>query len=178
MNKLILKHRLEKAVREISEGNTGALADIYELAGRQMFAIAYSILGDYHLSEDVVSESLISILDHAKNLRKQSSAYSWIMNIVHNAALNMIRSRSYELFPGEFLESATERDELGLSVTSLALWEALKTLDEDDRQIVLLKAVMGFSHKEISEIVGVSLSACQKRYQRSIAKLGELMQMG
>lgn len=176
MNKLILKHRVEKAVKQISEGNTGALTDIYELAGRQMFAVAYSVLGDYHLSEDVVSESLVSILEHAKDLKKQSSAYSWVMTIVHNMALNMIRSRSYELFPGEFAENVTEKDELGLSVTSMALWEALKTLDEEDRQIVLLKAVMGFSHKEIAEIMDLTLSACQKRYQRGIDRLNELMQ--
>lgn len=171
MNKRLVSHRCEKALQEIHAGNKGALADIYDAAGRQMFAVAYTILRDYQLAEDVVQDSLLSICAHAKDVRKGGSALSWIMSIVHNTALNMLRSRQYELFPGEFAENCLGTREMGLSPSSLALEEALRTLDADDRQIVLLKAVVGLSHKEISQIVDIPLAACQKRYQRSLKRL-------
>lgn len=173
MNKRLAGHRCEKALKQISAGNTGALADIYEIAGRQMFAVAYTILQDYQLSEDVVQDSLLSISLHAGDIKKGSSGLSWIMRIVHNTALNTIRSRQHEFFPGEFAEDCFGAQELGLSASSLLLQEALQTLDTDDRQIVLLKAVVGLSHKEIAEIVDISLTSCQKRYQRSLKKLKE-----
>lgn len=173
MNKRLAGHRCERALKQISAGNTGALADIYEIVGRQMFAVAYTILQDYQLAEDVVQDSLLSISIHAGDVKKGSSGLSWIMSIVHNTALNMIRSRQHEFLPGQFTEDCFGTQELGLSASSLVLQEALQTLDRDDRQIVLLKAVVGLSHKEISEIVDIPLAGCQKRYQRSLKKLRE-----
>ncbi len=175
VNKRLASHQCEKALKKISGGDISALADIYEIAGRQMFAVAYNILGDYQLSEDVVQDSLLSVSLHAGEVKKAGSGLSWILRIVHNTALNTIRSRQHEIFPGEFSEDLYGNQQLGLSASSLLLQDALQTLERDDRQLVLLKAVAGLSHKEIAEILELPLAGCQKRYQRSIRKLKELL---
>jgi RNA polymerase sigma-70 factor (ECF subfamily) len=171
VNKGLAGRRCEQALKRLAKGDTGALSEIYDCVGRQMFAVAYTTLGDYQLAEDAVQDSFLKISKHAGDWKQEGSGRAWIMRIVSNTALNILRSRQFELYPGEFGEELSSEQQKGLSADSLALQEALMLLDAQDRQIVLLKAVVGLSHKEIARILDISLTSCQKRYQRNLKKL-------
>ena len=53
----------------------------------------------------------------------------------------------------------------------LVLEAALKTLGEDERQVVLLHAVSGLRHREIARDLGLPLSTVLSRYSRALKKL-------
>ena len=52
---------------------------------------------------------------------------------------------------------------------------ALAKISEEDRNIVMMKAGFGFSHKEIAGVLQISETACQKRYQRALKELKEYL---
>ena len=53
----------------------------------------------------------------------------------------------------------------------MILETALKTLGEEERQIVMLHAVSGLKHREIAALLGLSLPTTLSRYHRALAKL-------
>ena len=62
---------------------------------------------------------------------------------------------------------AGERDRL--------VQQAILTLPEEIREVVLLRDYQGLSHEEIAEVVGASHAAVRKRYSRALARLAELL---
>ena len=48
---------------------------------------------------------------------------------------------------------------------------ALRSLDDDERQIVVMKLDAKMKHKDIALILGLSEDASQKRYRRALEKL-------
>lgn len=166
---------------ELVAGRPTALADIYDIAGRQMFVVAYNVLRDYQLAEDALQEGLLLIYKNASTLKDNKSALSWMLTIIRNAALDILRSRKNEVSMQDIILESDEACSRGSDSTydmstSVEIDEALERLDENDRQIVILKSVMGYSHKEISKVLGITLAACQKKYQRALKELSIYLQ--
>ncbi len=165
---------------ELIAGRSSALEDIYDLAGRQMFTVAYNIVGDYQLAEDALQDGLLQIYKNSSQLKDVSKALSWMLTIINNAACAIIRKRKAEI-PSEDTELIAQSDAAGKVVEDLSknaddsLKKAMESLDPDSRNIVILKTVMGYTYIEISQITGISVANCQKKHQRALKHLKELL---
>jgi RNA polymerase sigma-70 factor, ECF subfamily len=92
------------------------------------------------------------------------------MSIAHNLALNCLKKRGREeLGLDNYLEneSGEETDMTGTADFT----RALSQLDEQERAIVTLKAVCGFRHARIAEIVGITVADSRAKYSRALKKL-------
>ena len=169
----LASRQCEKIVKEIADGNVRALEKLYSVAGKAMFFVAHNVLGDYQLAEDAIQESLIKIMNGASGLTNMKAAYTWIITVTRNCALDILRKRKNE-FPTEetaFYEVGTDN----ISDASIDMKNALAKISEEDRNIVMMKAGFGFSHKEIAGVLQISETACQKRYQRALKELKEYL---
>lgn len=170
-NKLLVNEICEQSIKRISEGDLTALTVIYDYVGRLIFTIALSILGDYQLSQDVMQDTFIQIAEKAHTYRKGSNARAWIVSISRNLALNVLKERKHEIAIDE--NSAVEinpfnEDELIMSIT---LSNALSLLTTPEREIVVYKALWGLRHKQIAQIMNVSVPNSRQKYKRAMEKL-------
>ena len=84
--------QLNKLLSGVAGGEAEYLDGIYLFAGKRMFAVAISLVGrDY--AEDVVHDSLIKIARFAYKYRQAENPYGWILKIVRNTALDLIRKK-------------------------------------------------------------------------------------
>jgi RNA polymerase sigma-70 factor (ECF subfamily) len=51
--------------------------------------------------------------------------------------------------------------------------QMLDILDEEDRALLILKYAENYSHEELAEIFGISVSACKMRISRARDKIQE-----
>ncbi len=63
-----------KAIVGIAKGNIDALSDIYDIIGKQIYFIAYSILKNYHDAEDAMQEALYEIVKCSNTYKPMSNA--------------------------------------------------------------------------------------------------------
>lgn len=121
---------------------------------RTAFSVALGVLSNTHDAEEVCQDSFVKALDRLEDCRDTSRFVQWLMMIVRNRALSYrsyrkIRETS-ELIP-EIAESKsspfidTARAELGDSLQA-----ALATLNEIQREVVLLHDLDGWPHKDIA----------------------------
>ena len=54
---------------------------------------------------------------------------------------------------------------------AVEIMDMLSVLDEEEKQIVLLRLYQEMPYREIAEVMGIKIFAAQKRYQRAISKL-------
>ena len=163
---------LEKAIREIADGDKSALAGFYDLTAEAVMGLSLSILKNRADAEDVISELLLEVWRCAPNYKPQGRPMAWVATIARRLALQRLRehSRIAELSPEAICDTAAE----GLSVEDRTLMRVcFESLTEQEREVVALHAIAGLKHREIAAILGRPLSTVISRYNKSIKKLNK-----
>ena len=174
IEKLLDGSECEKALLRIAEGDREALKILYQRMNRQIYAVAYSVLRDFSLADDVVQETYVKIIEKAFSYRKGTNARAWVLSVARNLAIDLFRKRRFEGAEETFTDPAMRFDE-GAVVSSMEVKRALDTLDDEERQIITLKIYAGLRHKEIASLLGITEEASKKKYQRAVAKLRGLL---
>src|SRR5215210_6059247 len=71
-----------------------AFEELVELTGRQVFTLAYRLIGDRQEAEDVAQEAYLRVYRSLKNFRGDARFETWLHRIVANTAINHMRRRS------------------------------------------------------------------------------------
>ncbi|MBP5238839.1 MAG: RNA polymerase sigma factor [Clostridia bacterium] len=157
-----------KAITEISQGNMQRLDVLYEQLGRQIYALALTILNNRADAEDAMQDTFLKVARHAASFDEKGNARAWVMAIARNAALD-IQAQRLRNVPVE--ESRAIVAEAGDFTAECELKDLLSSLPDLERQIVLLKAAEGFRYAEIGETLGLTAEAVRKKYKRALQKL-------
>ena len=162
-----IENACDAALCRIADGESDALAVIYEKLGRKIFMLSFSILGNKQDAEDIMQQTFMKLLSSASGYKKGTNARAYILKITQNLSLNLLDKRNRErerILPED--ENIPHCD-----FPRFEELEALSLIGEDDRQIVVLKIECGMTHRQIASLLGISTAACEKRYRRSIEKL-------
>jgi RNA polymerase sigma-70 factor (ECF subfamily) len=174
IEKIFENAECEKAVLKIADGDHDALKTVHKLMNRQIYAVAYSVLQDFSLSDDIVQETYIKIMEKAFSYRKGTNARAWILSIARNIAIDVFRRRKFECDTDTLPEESGRFDESSI-LFSMEVKRALDMLDDEERQIITMKIYAGLKHKEIGPLLGINEESCKKKYQRAIAKLRRML---
>ena len=174
LEKLFENADCEKSILKIADGDHEALRIIHKYMNRQIYAVAYAVLRDFALSDDIVQETYVKIMEKASAYEKGTNARAWILSIARNLSIDIFRRRSFDCTSQDVEEEENRFDE-GSVLFSMEVKRALDTLDDEERQIVTMKVYAELKHKVIAKILDISEEACKKKYQRAISKLRVLL---
>ena len=171
--------KLNRLIIAVANGSADSLDGILQLAGGRMMAVAMSLVGrDY--AEDIVHDSFIKIARFAKSFKSGASPYGWITKIVRNTALDFLKSKKLkrEVSDEEFyslssLDYSPERRE-----NAIALEQALKKLEPDERKIIYLTYYLDMTVREIADELKLSKSAVQRLKDKAETKLKTFLGSG
>lgn len=154
----------------LRQGETGALEQAYRSHAAGLLALVYRLTGSSEDAEDVVQDLFVGLPEALGRYQEQGRFEAWLRRIAIRLAFIRMRSRSRRR------EVALESPDHPLASTSpqgesLYLWLALERLPEDQRAIVVLRVVEGYSHEEIGELLGISRGAAQVRFHRAVTQL-------
>lgn len=139
-----------------------------------IFRVAYSVVRDQALAEDVAQDAILKGWTALPTFRGESSLRSWMLRITYNTAIGTLRKRREELRdPAVLPESGrvhTEDDALG-AISMGAFANALNRLDELSRSIVVLREIEGMSYEDIAQTLGVPLPTVKTRLLRARRQL-------
>ena len=160
----------KKAIMDIANGDRNAIGVIYDHAYKQIYSVAWSVVKNHEDAEDVAQETLCEILRCAPSYRG-GNAKAWIFSIARYLAIGLVKKQSHlslredmTVETEQFRTQSTPEDEV-------ICMDALQSLGDTEREVVLLRIYCRCRHKEIADILGISTAAAEKHYQRGIAKL-------
>lgn len=153
------------------------LAEQVRLHSRLLFRLAWGVLRDSHAAEDVCQQALPKAWQERDHIRDTVSAKAWLARVVVNESLQLVRRRELERrVQAEGVQLAEYADGRGASpLLRTMLEEALLTLPEPVRLVVVLRTMDGLSGIEVSELLDCSPSDISRRFHDGLDRLRGLL---
>ncbi|MEL6945371.1 MAG: RNA polymerase sigma factor [Bacteroidota bacterium] len=130
---------------------------LYDRYKNAMFTTAYRMMGDFEQAEDVLQEAFVKVFRALPKFRKESTLGAWIKTIVVRTALSKLKKKDLT----EPLEDyhANRYADWTNHLDAEYLEKAIQALPDGYRAVFLLIEVEGYSHKEVAEMLGISIFA-------------------
>ena len=158
------------AVVRAREGDSDAQRLLYLRYAGDVYAFVRSIVSDEHAAEDITQTVFARLPNRLQRYEPRASPFgAWLVSVARNASIDYMRTR--QPVPTEQVLDPGVADE-DLSRDRLqSLREALAFLPQDQREVVVLRFVLGLSPLEVSERLGrseLSVNALQHRGRRRL----------
>jgi RNA polymerase sigma-70 factor (ECF subfamily) len=157
-------------VPKLRRGEPAALTAVYRAFGAELLALASRLTGSPADAEDVLHDLIVGLPERMRNYEERGKLRGWLRQVVVQMSLMRLRAARRR--------NETELDSADLPAvrdaandTSDAIELALRELSPAIRMVVVLRLVGGYSHREIAETLGISISASEARLSRGIATL-------
>ena len=146
---------LARVIVRAKQGDHDALRYLYLRFADNVYGYARSIVRDEHEAEDVTQQVFTRLMGSIDRYEQRSVPFSsWLLRITHNMAIDHIRRR--RAVPCEDTFAADESNEEQVAALSLTIREALAELPEEQREVVVLRHVAGWTPGEIAAHLGKS----------------------
>ncbi len=163
-------------VKAVLKGDRNAYGCLFERHERSVQAVAISILGDFHSTQDVVQETFLTAYKKLGELRNGSSFGPWIRKIARRRAIEVSRSvKRREDVKQQIQNENAASDDGEIDVLSRILLDAVMRLPEHERMVVMLRYFDNHSTKEISEITGRQIGTVTMQLSRAHTRLNKLL---
>ncbi len=167
-------------VAQAQAGDRAAFSVLVNRHQHRVFTLAMRLAGDYDLAADISQEALVRAWRGIKGFRGDARFSSWLYRITVNVAWTSLdRRRRTRHSPLEVVHNLAapstsfDSPELALEAASLRgrLRRALLRLPPRSRVVVVLSDVHGWSHAQIADALGISVSASKVRLHRARKRL-------
>jgi RNA polymerase sigma factor (sigma-70 family) len=165
-----INHRL---IEKCLEGDIKAQFQLYKQYSKAMYNIASRFLNNKMDAEDILQESFITAFNRLGELKNRDAFGSWLKRIVINKCISQQRRRKFEFedIDDYKFEDGSELDESMPDIDPALVHNAIKELPDKGRAVLVLRALEGYKHQEIAEILNISVSTSKTQYSRSLALL-------
>lgn len=146
-----------------------ALAALCEQHSEGLYRYAASLTANREAAQDAVQEVFLRLAGQAGSLHRIRHPKVYLYRAVRNElARNQARSKRYwNELPAEELMTSNEMP----TADRIALLSALQSLPQEQREAVLLKDVLGWTFREIAEMLELSLNTVASRHRYAMSKL-------
>ncbi len=150
------------------------LVSVFRLHYVGLCRLAYLIVGDTSLAEDVVQEAFLRTFAGWRRLREPARLQVYLRRAVINASRSKLRRRGVEaranaLFHAAERPSARSSDD---SDTTLAVMDAVRRLPPRQRAAVLLRYYLDLPEAEIADTLGTRVGTVKSQLAKARRNLG------
>ncbi|MDZ7769522.1 MAG: sigma-70 family RNA polymerase sigma factor [Woeseiaceae bacterium] len=142
---------------------------------RDMYRYAAWLSRDPGIAEDVVQESMLRAWKSLEALRDDAAAKQWLLTIVRRENARYFERKRLETVDIDDLTPAQSAMIADGDTSELdEVRQAIYRLEDDYREPLVLQVLLGYSTKEIAELIGIKPGAVLTRLHRARIKLKEL----
>ena len=154
-----------------------------ELVGRYypgVVRVVYRLCGDTRLAEDMAQEAFLRGWINLSSFHPQSSLRNWLYRIAVNATLDVLRRRTEEPLEEEaaqmYPDTAASPETALIEKERVALLQqAMRSLPEAARSVLVLREYGGLSYQEIASVLDVPVGTVMSRLNYARNRLREML---
>lgn len=158
---------IEKLIGKCKKQDLKAQEQLFRLFSGKLFSVSLKYSRNYQEAEDNLQDAFLTILKKISQFKGKGSFEGWMKRIVINTALQRYRKQSvFEIVN----EEALEQPEVNIDDDKVSLKFLLKIIQELPdryRMVFNLYALDGHSHKEIAELMEISVGTSKSNLARA-----------
>jgi RNA polymerase sigma-70 factor, ECF subfamily len=157
-------------------GSREAVEALFNRHWRRLYRAAYLICRDAAAAEDIAQESFLAALRALDRFDRRRPLGPWLDRIAANRAIDWQRARAVrgEVLADEPVTAAVDPpDAPGDDLTA-----ALGELPSDQRAVIVLRHVLGFTPCEIGRVLGLPTGTVNSRMRRGLDALAQRLGEG
>lgn len=158
----------DELISRIADNNKNALDEFYQIYGKLIYGVAFSVCKNKSDSDEVVDEVLIKIWNTANALHGIEKPKSWLYRVTFRLAINKINSR---LDTCTIEERAVEEEGYEKVIDKITFYEIIAGLKEIEQHILCFKFIEDMTFAEIAEITEKPLDTIAYEYYSALKKL-------
>lgn len=163
---------IEDYILEMSNGDTEALAKVYNMTRISVYGFILSILKNKHDAEDVLQDTYIRLYQSSSTYQAKGKPMAYLFIIAKNLCLMKLRNDKKMVDIEEWDWESIISEQPGVTVEDkIVLNTARKILSNEENQIVMLYTTAGLKHREIADLLQLPLATVISKYHRAIKKL-------
>ena len=163
------------AVSRAQKGDMEAIHFLYVRYADDVLRYVNSFVHDYHEAEDITQNVFAKLIHAIKKYEQRAVPFTaWILRVARNAALDHMRAR--RATPCEEIRLEDDGRSEVAAERGRDLRQALKRLPDDQREVLVLRHVVGLSPTEIASTLGKSESSVHGLHHRGRRTLKSALQ--
>jgi RNA polymerase sigma-70 factor (ECF subfamily) len=169
-------------VRLAQDGSSEAFGELYRIYMDTVFRYIYYRVSTRALAEDLTSETFVRALRRITTFSWQGRDFgAWLVTIARNLVADHFKSSRHrmEVSTGEMLDSneveASPEDSVLEHLSNEALLDAVRRLNDQQRECVTLRFLQGLSVAETADIMGKNEGAIKTLQYRAVRTLARLL---
>ena len=172
----------EELVLRLRAGEEDAFTELVRSFQGRVYGLCYRMLNHPAEAEDVAQEVFVAIFRYIDHFRGEGNFSTWVLRIAANRCRNHIKYLKRRRHDAkdtweEITEHRLDDDHVqrvprpdqvseGLELERLVR-EGLQTLDEDHREILILRDMEHLSYQEIAEVLSLAEGTVKSRLSRA-----------
>lgn len=174
-------------IKRIKAKDDKALEELYDLYNRLLFGMIISIVKSREEAEDILQEVFVKIWEKAYTFNEErGNAYSWIVTLTRNKAIDRIRSKGYktqqkasqDVDAPEFTLEGDKYDPLETTIFSdraELVRKALGEIPQSQSEVLKIAYYRGMTQTEISDHLDIPLGTVKTRMRQGMLKLKDIL---
>ncbi|MDR3575569.1 MAG: sigma-70 family RNA polymerase sigma factor [Anaerolineaceae bacterium] len=174
-------------MQAIVERQSAALSVLYDRYGRLIFSLAYNVVQDDGLAEEITQDVFVQIWNKASTYQQgQGKVMTWLGSIARHRAIDVLRWRHSRvesrlvdwedddlsrLPDGSLIEADQE-----VNQQRKRLRQAVAQLPPEQRSALALAFFKGYTHQQIADLTGEPLGTVKTRIRLAMQKLRQILE--
>lgn len=158
---------LDQLIQKCKRNNLKAQSELYTLYSSKLYAICLKYSRNSTEAQDNLQDAFLTIFSKISQFNNKGSFEGWLKRITINTALQRYREKGvFDIINEDLIEQVIEvedHEELSLDF----LLRLIQTLPDRYRLVFNLYVLDGYSHKEIAEMLKVSIGTSKSNLARA-----------
>ena len=178
-----MKENDVELIHRILDGDDTAFSDLVEKYQRQVHALAWRKIGDFHFAEEITQDTFLKAYKKLATLKKPHQFAGWLYVIATHCCQDWLRKKQIEtesledidsekLEPEAYSRYVAEQEAKAIAETQRqVVKKLLATLPESERTVITLHYFGEMTCEQMSEFLGVSANTIKSRLRRARNRL-------
>lgn len=169
-------------VRLCQNGDMAAFEQLFYKYQEQVYSTAYRMMNNQEDAQDLTQEIFLRAYQKISKFSFTSAFSTWLYRLAVNLCVDALRKRKRTANTTPLEEAASQADASTPEDHAIStdrerqVWEAINSLKEKERAIIILRDIEGLSYKEIAEVFKCSLGRVKSRLHEARQRLKMILE--
>ena len=177
--KQFLEKKLEDLLIQNSRaGDKEAFGKLIHFYRRRLYSYLLRSCRDKDLADDLFQEVLIKVWQGLKKYKDRQKFASWLFTVAHNVMIDSKRKKNIknsDIFESDLASDYNLEKKLEFDESKEIIYKILEELNENQRQVFLMRQHSGQTFREISEILNQPLNTVISHMNYAVKKIKKIL---